>query len=411
MNSKNAVKHCQHLLAVLLMALMLAGLTGCGSKAAEPTRAMPAESSAVESSAAESSEKPADTEPPELEAKKSEVPLMQPVKAADLVAVRDAVDKNPKLRITEVGGDAELSADGKSVIFKSTGSYAIKLEAEDSSGNIAKGTVNVAAVNKVLPEIKLSKSSLVLQDSLTEVNFKEYAKAESAVYGDLTDRLVVDAAAVQFGKPGDYDVVYSVTDKDGNKNTANLKVTIKDTTAPTIHIPAAEFAMVLGAEKPQYLAGVTAEDRIDGDVTAKVQVDDQDVNYGAAGTYPVYFLAVDSADNLSKVKASLVISEPEPTPIPEPSQEPTPEPTQEPTPEPTQEPTPEPTQEPVVEPAPEPEQPRETYILNTNPKSHKFHYPWCDSVNKMKEKNKLEYTGTRDEVIGMGYSPCQRCNP
>ncbi|MEE3457545.1 MAG: hypothetical protein VZQ82_05855, partial [Lachnospiraceae bacterium] len=95
----------------------------------------------------------------------------------------------------------------------------------------------------------------------------------------------------------------------------------------------------------------------------------------------------------------------EPTPTPEPTQEPTPEPTQEPTPEPTQEPTP----EPAVEPAPE--QPRETYILNTNPKSHKFHYPWCDSVNKMKEKNKLEYTGTRDEVIGMGYSPCQRCNP
>ena len=50
-----------------------------------------------------------------------------------------------------------------------------------------------------------------------------------------------------------------------------------------------------------------------------------------------------------------------------------------------------------------------TYILNTNTK--KFHYPSCSSVNKMAEKNKQEYTGSRDEVIAMGYEPCQRCNP
>ncbi len=50
-----------------------------------------------------------------------------------------------------------------------------------------------------------------------------------------------------------------------------------------------------------------------------------------------------------------------------------------------------------------------TYVLNTNTK--KFHYPYCDSVNDMKEKNKQEFTGTREEVIGMGYSPCGRCKP
>lgn len=50
-----------------------------------------------------------------------------------------------------------------------------------------------------------------------------------------------------------------------------------------------------------------------------------------------------------------------------------------------------------------------TYILNTN--SKKFHYPYCDSVNDMKEKNKQVFTGTREEVIEMGYSPCERCKP
>lgn len=50
-----------------------------------------------------------------------------------------------------------------------------------------------------------------------------------------------------------------------------------------------------------------------------------------------------------------------------------------------------------------------TYILNTN--THKFHYPDCSSVSQMKESNKAEFTGTRDELISMDYSPCGRCDP
>lgn len=53
--------------------------------------------------------------------------------------------------------------------------------------------------------------------------------------------------------------------------------------------------------------------------------------------------------------------------------------------------------------------PKTTYILNTN--THKFHKPGCGSVKKMKEKNKKSYTGTREEVINMGYVPCKNCNP
>ena len=59
-----------------------------------------------------------------------------------------------------------------------------------------------------------------------------------------------------------------------------------------------------------------------------------------------------------------------------------------------------------------PEQVREqtvTYILNTN--THKFHYPNCSSVNSMKDKNKKEFYGSRDEAIADGYSPCGRCHP
>ena len=55
------------------------------------------------------------------------------------------------------------------------------------------------------------------------------------------------------------------------------------------------------------------------------------------------------------------------------------------------------------------EQKTVTYILNTN--SKKFHRPNCPSVGKMKNSNKREFTGTREEAIASGYEPCHNCNP
>ena len=49
------------------------------------------------------------------------------------------------------------------------------------------------------------------------------------------------------------------------------------------------------------------------------------------------------------------------------------------------------------------------YVLNTNTK--KFHYPWCNSVDQMKEKNRQDFFGSREEVIGKGYKPCGNCHP
>ena len=50
-----------------------------------------------------------------------------------------------------------------------------------------------------------------------------------------------------------------------------------------------------------------------------------------------------------------------------------------------------------------------TYILNTN--SHKFHYPDCAGVASMSETNRQEYTGSREDLIAQGYTPCGQCQP
>lgn len=50
-----------------------------------------------------------------------------------------------------------------------------------------------------------------------------------------------------------------------------------------------------------------------------------------------------------------------------------------------------------------------SYVCNTN--TMKFHYPGCHSVDKIKDKNRLDVTATREELIGQGYAPCGNCKP
>ena len=72
-------------------------------------------------------------------------------------------------------------------------------------------------------------------------------------------------------------------------------------------------------------------------------------------------------------------------------------------------PTPKPEEQPSEEPETGNQSSQASYILNTNTK--KFHYPSCSSVDDMKEKNKQEFFGSRDEAVAQGYSPCGRCKP
>ena len=50
-----------------------------------------------------------------------------------------------------------------------------------------------------------------------------------------------------------------------------------------------------------------------------------------------------------------------------------------------------------------------SYVLNTS--SMKFHTPDCSSAKKMSDENRRDFTGTREDVITMGYEPCGYCKP
>lgn len=71
--------------------------------------------------------------------------------------------------------------------------------------------------------------------------------------------------------------------------------------------------------------------------------------------------------------------------------------------------------EPITRTSPDTPEPTETpnpvrvYVLNTN--TMRFHLPSCHSVYEMQPKNRKDYTGTREELIGQGYKPCGECKP
>ena len=49
------------------------------------------------------------------------------------------------------------------------------------------------------------------------------------------------------------------------------------------------------------------------------------------------------------------------------------------------------------------------YILNIN--SMRFHYPDCEAVGRMREKNKRDFTGSRQELLDQGFKACGKCQP
>lgn len=52
---------------------------------------------------------------------------------------------------------------------------------------------------------------------------------------------------------------------------------------------------------------------------------------------------------------------------------------------------------------------QQDYILNV--KNKKFHKPNCSAASDISSANKQDFTGTRDQLIARGYSPCGICKP
>ena len=336
-----------------------------------------------------------DTTPPRIELKEGEVSIEmgEDLDPAQIVAkVSDPVDGNldyvldkpkPKGKLVgeEVFYDTGWYLVSADTDLTKLGTHDVAVTAEDKHGNEASAVAKVR-VTDPLEGVTLNPSTSVL----------EYSKKSTDPVKLVTcsvEGAKVTANELELNKVGKVTVEYTIA-KGASTHTEKVDFEVRDTKSPVITLGSNEVAVDHGASFDPYKNVKSVKDDVDGDLVRvdKEPSENGDGWYTVTGSWDTsapskYFLTVVACDrngNRTTKEYSLVVNEPpqeaEPSVTASPST--------------------------AVDNA-------RDYVLNTN--THKFHYPGCRDIGKMKAKNRQDVHMTRDEVIGMGYSSCGHCNP
>lgn len=145
-------------------------------------------------------------------------------------------------------------------------------------------------------------TSVTVDELVTEVQDQSKYTVSLSGQGEVTE----DGKSICFTKTGTFVVVVKATDAKGKSTTAEVPVTTQDVLAPELRV---QDIMVHVGEKVDYQSAVKAEDMADGDLSAKVQVDDKQVDLHKAGIYTAVYTVADSSGN-SAEKFGLVVVQP-----------------------------------------------------------------------------------------------------
>ncbi|MDR4173897.1 immunoglobulin-like domain-containing protein [Bacillus nitratireducens] len=127
--------------------------------------------------------------------------------------------------------------------------------------------------------------------------------------GDITSKVTVGGKVDTF-KPGTYELTYTVTDSKGLNVTVKRTVTVKENMKPTLTVPLR--ATINVGDKFDPMAGVSASDPEDGDITSKVTVDGK-VDTSKAGTYELTYTVTNSKGLNVTEKQTVTVKEKEGT--------------------------------------------------------------------------------------------------
>ena len=157
----------------------------------------------------------------------------------------------------------------------------------------------------VKPVIKGLKNRVVYVGT-KKINYLAGVTAIDKVDGNLTSKIKVNKSKVNLKKAGTYTVVYSVSDSSGNTATVKTKILVKKDAKPVLK-GVRNRVVYLGTMRVNYLQGVTATDKRDGNLTKKIKVDKSKVNLNKVGTYPVTYSVTDRSKNKTVKTAKLIV--------------------------------------------------------------------------------------------------------
>lgn len=217
------------------------------------------------------------------------------VNAIDLIT--DIKDSSSQITVTfEDGKESHIYSEG--------GEKQETIILMDESGNINNLDVIFHIVSdNISPILKGVKSIKVYVGD--DIDYIKGIKASDDRDGDLTTQIKVNAEIVDLKTPGEYKIVYSVSDRSGNETTNIVSVTVIKDKAPMIKGVSDKTIYI--NDKVNYLDGVSAEDDRDGNLTSQIKVNYEKVDIAHVGNYEVVYTVIDSNGNDASKKATITV--------------------------------------------------------------------------------------------------------
>ena len=205
------------------------------------------------------------------------------------VTAEDAEDGNLTTKIVVEKNDVKTDVAGK---------YEVTYKVTDNQGATRRKTIIVTVNPKMevlneAPVIHATDKTITVGDTFDPM---AGVTAEDAEDGNLTTKIVVEKNDVKTDVAGKYEVTYKVTDNQGATRRKTIIVTVNPkmevlNEAPVIH--ATDKTITVG-DTFDPMAGVTAEDAEDGNLTTKIVVEKNDVKTDVAGKYEVTYKVTDN---------------------------------------------------------------------------------------------------------------------
>ena len=184
------------------------------------------------------------------------------------------------------------------------GVYSINFKLEDASGNLAdpKTRYVIVVLDKTAPTLTLNGNATMQIDQCATFT-DPGAVATDNIDGNLTSTIET-IGTVDSKKVGDYKLVYSVKDAQGNKATLTRTVLVRDTTKPGIYQLGKRIvnnATIDVQIKSPFVDDIYAYDDCNGNLfISKNAGFNGPVNNQVRATYPVMYNAVDPSGNKAK---------------------------------------------------------------------------------------------------------------
>ena len=205
------------------------------------------------------------------------------------VTAEDAEDGNLTTKIVVEKNDVKTDVAGK---------YEVTYKVTDGQGATCRKTIIVTVNPKMevlneAPVIHATDKTITVGDTFDPMAGVTATDTED---GNLTTKIEVKKNDVDTTTPGKYEVTYKVTDNQGASFTKSITVTVNPkmevlNEAPVIH--ATDKTITVG-DTFDPMAGVTATDTEDGNLTTKIEVKKNDVDTTKAGKYEVTYKVTDN---------------------------------------------------------------------------------------------------------------------